>query len=58
MTQTIKPQKNCTLADDEVLGLAKLLLKAGYTVTVRRIRLDGKTSGPFVKYIEFTDPDS
>ena len=37
--------QNCgTLTRQERLDLATLLLKAGYTVTVKKIKLDGKAT--------------
>lgn len=40
----IYAQNGGTLTRQERLDLATLLLKAGYTVTVKKIKLDGKST--------------
>ena len=43
-------QNNGRLNEDERLELARLLLKAGYTVRVGREKLPGKRSNVYLEY--------
>ena len=49
MKQTITAQKGGTLNDQERLDLAKLLIKAGYTVRISTV----KTGNTTAKAVEF-----
>lgn len=42
--QQIEAQKGFTLNEEERLQMARLLIKAGYTVKISRIKQDGKSS--------------
>lgn len=52
----IFPQKNGSLTEPERLEIAKLLIKAGYTVRVGKEKPANKPNGAYVFYIEFTAP--
>lgn len=51
----IKQQKNTSLTEAERLEIGRLLLKAGYTVTVGKEK-PAKQNGAYVHYIEFHVP--
>lgn len=48
----IKPQKQCTLNESERLELARLLVKAGYTVRIGKEKEGNKAA---VHYVEFEE---
>lgn len=45
--------KQNSLNDSDRLDLARLLLKAGYTVKLGREKPAGKATGAYIYYIEF-----
>lgn len=42
--QRIEVQKGCTLNEEERLQISRLLIKAGYTVKISKIKQDNKSS--------------
>lgn len=52
----IHPQKNGSLTESERLDIARLLVKAGYTVRIGKEKPANKPNGAYVFYIEFTAP--
>lgn len=53
---SIQPQKNGSLSEPERLEIARLLIKAGYTVRVGKEKPANKPNGAYVAYIEYTAP--
>lgn len=52
----IYPQKNGSLSETERLEIARLLVKAGYTVRIVKEKPTNKPNGAYVVSIEFTAP--
>lgn len=52
----IQPQKCGSLTESERLDIARLLVKAGYTVRIGKEKPANKPNGAYVFYIEFTAP--
>lgn len=52
----IQPQKCGSLTESERLDIARLLVKAGYTVRIGKEKPSNKPNGAYVFYIEFTAP--
>lgn len=52
----IQPQKNGSLTEPERLDIARLLVKAGYTVRIGKEKPANKPNGAYVFYIEFIAP--
>lgn len=52
----IHPQKCGSLTESERLDIARLLVKAGYTVRIGKEKPANKPNGAYVFYIEFTAP--
>ena len=48
----IQNQKHGTLSEADLLELAALLVKAGYTVKKAKERPHGKETGAYIHYIE------
>ena len=48
-------QKHGNLNDNDLQELGRLLLKAGYTVRLGKERPKGKTTGAYIKYVEYLD---
>jgi hypothetical protein len=53
MKQRIYAQKSGALNEQERLDIARLLIKAGYTVRIGREKPDGKANGAFTYFVEF-----
>ena len=49
----VYPQRGCTMTKGELLELANLLIKAGYTVRIGKAKVGEK----FIQAVEFTGPD-
>ncbi len=54
--QRIYAQKSSTLNEGERLDLAKLLIKAGYTVRIKKEKVDGRSAVNYV--VEFWTEDA
>ena len=54
----IQEQKHGALSESDRLELARLLLKAGYTVRIGRDRPPGKSTGAWVWYVQFEEGSS
>ena len=52
----IYPQKNGSLSETERLEIARLLVKAGYTVRIGKEKPANKPNGAYVFYIEYSAP--
>lgn len=52
----IYQQKGYTLTEPERFEIARLLVKAGYTVRVGREKPANKPNGAYIPYIEYTAP--
>lgn len=50
----IYPQKNGSLSETERLEIARLLVKAGYTVRIGKEKPANKPNGAYVFYIEYS----
>ena len=51
----IYPVKSGALNEAERLELARLLIKAGYTVRLGKDKPVGRTSSTYVHFVEFTE---
>jgi len=49
----IYEQKNGALTEADRLDIARLLIKAGYQVSIDRERPPGKDNGKFIWFVEF-----
>ncbi len=54
--QRVCAQKSSTLNEGERLDLAKLLIKAGYTVRIKKEKVDGRSAVNYV--VEFWTEDA
>ena len=52
----IQPQKNGSLTESERLDIARLLVKAGYTVRTDKAKPTNNPNAAYVWYIDFTAP--
>lgn len=52
----IQPQKGGSLTEPERLEIARLLIKAGYTVRIGKEKPTNKPNGAYVAFIEYTVP--
>jgi len=51
-------QKTGSLNEVDRLELAKLLIKAGYTVSIGREKPQGKPTGAYIHYVDFSEVKS
>lgn len=53
----IRKLKNGTMTESDRIEIARLLVKAGYTVRIVRERPAGKTAGAYEHFIEFSEKE-
>lgn len=52
----IQAQKSGTMTEADRLDIARLLVKAGYTVRIGKEKTSTKANAPYVAFIEYTAP--